>query len=709
MSNFVPASSQATGLQAIFDPGSIAIIGASSDPGKIGGLPVAFLKQRGFAGAIYPINPKASEIQALPAFADISQVPGPVDLAICAVPGALAEATVNACAAQGVKSMIMFSAGFAEVSEAGAAAQARMADVARAAGMRLAGPNCMGMANVRSGAMASFHPAFAQPMAKDGKIGLVSQSGAFGGLSTFMALKRGIAFANIITTGNEADIEASDGLIYLAEQEHIEVILLYIEGVRDGAKFLHGLRRARENKKTVIAIKLGRTEAGAEAAASHTAALAGADEVYDAIFQQYGVYRATSIEEFFDIGCAAAIAGLPKNNRTGLVTVSGGVGVLMADDGASRGLEIPELQDATKAKVKELVPFAGVRNPLYITGKVINDRSLFATAMDLLFQDSDFGVVIGFQGAALTQDGAAERVVPPWLDLKNRYPEQWIAISGLLGPEIQTALEAAGIPAFGEPTHATRAAAALSKIRAAFQEPLDIPETTTSTDLPAGTANEIASLKALQDAGLNTVSAHAAKDADAAVAAADQVGYPVVLKILSPDILHKSDIGGVKLGLGDAAAVRAAFTEIIAAAKEHAAQAHIDGCLVAPMTSGGVETILGVTRDPVFGPVVMFGLGGVFVEAMGDVSFRVAPFGIDEAHRMIQETKGAKILAGLRGAGPADIGALAKALSDLSIYAARHATQLESLEANPFLVRPAGQGAIALDAVLISNSGEPSA
>ena len=420
-------TADAEGRQALFNPRSIAIIGASSSPEKIGGLPVAYLKASGFAGPIWPINPSTDQIQGLQAWRSVADLPEAPDLAICAVPGAAAEAAVQACAAKGVRALIMFTAGFAEVSPEGAATQARMAATARAAGMRLAGPNCMGMANLTTGALCSFHPAFAQPMARDGRIGLVSQSGAFGGLSTLMAHLRGMALSHVITTGNEADVDVADGLLYLTGQAQVKVILLYIEGVRDGPRFLEGLRRAHAAGQAVVAIKLGRTAVGSAAAASHTAALAGSDAVADAVLRQFGAYRAHAIEEFFDIACAAAVAGLPRNGRTGIVTVSGGVGVLMADDAGARGLELPPLSDATQAQVRALVPFAGTRNPLDITGQVLNDKSLLRKAFDLLAADeADLSAILTFQGASLLNEANLPETLPPWLAVRQQHPERWL-------------------------------------------------------------------------------------------------------------------------------------------------------------------------------------------------------------------------------------------------------------------------------------------
>jgi len=693
-------------LQPLFAPRSVAVIGASSDPLKIGGRPVSFLKDWKFAGRILPVNPRSKEIQSLPAFASVGEVDGPVDLAICAVPGEHAMQALQDCAKKGVKAVIMFSAGFAEVNEEGARQQARMGDFVREAKMRLMGPNCMGSANLASGMIASFHPTFALPLPRNGRIGLVSQSGAFGGISIQMARERGIGFSHMITTGNEADVQAADALAWLAGDPHTRVIMLYLEGVRDGERMLDALELARRAKKPVVAIKLGRTDVGAKAAQSHTAALAGSDAVFDALFRQVGAYRAANIEEFFDIGCACAVGTYPPNNKVGIVTVSGGVGVLMADDAAMRGLNVEELPIATQKKFLELVPFAGVRNPLDVTGQILNDRSLLEKAITLVLSEANYGSLAVFQGASAADPTIAENQMAALKRVRAAFPDRLILVSGLLAPEFAKQLEAQGMPTAREPTHNLRAIAALHRFARTFEKPYDPPKVAKAkTKLPAGSLNEIDAMAALAKVGVPVNASKLAKTADEAAKAAESVGYPVALKVVSGDILHKTDVGGVKLRLADAAAVKEAFGEIMAQVPRHMPTAKIDGCLVAPMVGGGgVETILGVTNDPVFGPVVMFGLGGVLVEALGDVSFRVAPFDEAEAHVMIREIRTFKVLEGIRGAPPSDIDAIAKALSALSKFAAAHRDQIVSIEANPFLVRAKGKGAVALDAVVVTAS-----
>lgn len=685
-------------LKRMFEARSIAVIGASGDPLRIGGRPIAMIRNMGFEGDLYPINPNRDEVQGLKAYPSIADVPGAVDLAICAVPGHLVEGVLEQCIAKGVAGAIVFAGGFAEVSEEGAAAQAKLTAMVREAGMRMVGPNCMGFANFANNMPASFHPAFAQPMPK-GCIGLVTQSGAFGGLSSMMAIDRGVGFRHVLTTGNEGDVGVADCLDYLVDDPGTEVILLYIEGVRDGPAFLDALARARQAKKPVIAVKLGRTDAGAKAAASHTSALAGADAIYDAVFRQFGVHRVNSIEEFFDTGAAISVGGLPKGDSIALVTVSGGVGVLMADDAASRGLTVTELPQATQKKFKEIVPYAGVNNPLDVTGQIINQPEIFEQAMRLVLEEGDYDSIVGFQGAGLKDPAQAKSAKVMWESLKRDYPDKCFALASMMEAESQKVFEDAGLPAFHEATHATRALAAGAYFTRSFGQDFNwSPDGGAAAQLGDGPFTEASALTALEQAGVPVMPTRTAATADDAARAASELGLPVVMKIVSPDIIHKSDVGGVKLGLASEDAVRAAFDAMLTEVAAKAPDAKLEGVLLAPMISGGVETILGVHVDPVFGPAVMFGLGGVFVEVLKDVSFRIAPFDEAEARRMIDEIRGRAILDGVRGAPPADVDALAKALAALSRFAAANRDRLVSVDVNPFAVLP--KGAMALDAVI---------
>ncbi|MBL8383104.1 MAG: acetate--CoA ligase family protein [Burkholderiales bacterium] len=705
-----------TNLDALFNPASVAVVGATNDVGRIGGVPLDLMIRRGYRGRILPINPKYAEIQGLPAYPSLAAVGAPVDLVVVAVNAAAVPQTLEDAIAAGAKGMVLFSSGFAEADEAGRAAQQALAARARAAGVRLLGPNCLGLMAFASNVYATFSPAPRAGESKQGDIAIVSQSGAFGAFAYSLARIKGLGMSYWLTTGNEADIEFADCVAWLANDPATRVILGYIEGCRDGAKLKRALAAARAAGKRVVITKVGRSALGSAAAASHTAALTGEDAVYDAMFRQYGVWRARTVEELFTVGYAASMCAAPASRRIGLLTTSGGVGVLMADEAVDCGLDVAEMPAAAQAALRAKVSFAGPRNPVDITGQHQNHPELLGETLEnMLGRGPDQGrydSLLFFPAAGLLGSPRAQVVVDALIAAHRRHPDVPLGVNGLARPEQRAQFEAAGIPVLEEPSGAVRAFGALafmaeSARRAAARAPIALPAV---APLPAHALTEIEALRLLRDAGLPAMPCRHAASADEAAAAAAALGFPVVVKLSSRTITHKSDVGGVRLDLADAAAVRAAFDAVTASARRADPAAHVDGVLVAPMIRGGVECILGVQRDPVFGPVVMFGLGGVLVEALKDVSFRVAPIDEAEARAMVDEIRARRVLDGMRGAPPADVDALAAAIAALSRFAAAHADRLESLDLNPFVVLPrdgpgvGGARALALDAVLIARS-----
>jgi acyl-CoA synthetase (NDP forming) len=691
-------------LDPLFRPRSIAVIGASGTPSKIGGMPIAHLKRFGFAGPIYPVNPLHAEIQGLKAWPSIGAIGQPVDLAIVAVPAAGALEALTQAADAGVKAVVLFTSGFAEVDAAGAALQARITALAKVTGMRILGPNCLGVMSGAGCVYATFTPVISQGIAAPGGIGLVSQSGAFGGFSYAMARERGLGLSHWVTTGNEADVSLADCLDWLVEDAETRVVLAYMEGCRDGAALVRALGKARAAKKPVVIVKVGRTDLGAAAAASHTAALAGADAVYDAVFRQFGAYRAAGIEEAFDVAYGVSVAGLPRGRSIGILTGSGGAGVLMADAAASAGLDAYPMPPHAQARILARVPFASARNPVDVTGQATSDPGLMPLAWSLMLGEANYDSIVSFSSAAgLSAGGPA--LVRLAADMHASYPDRVIAISSLFSPELHRALDAAGVLTYVDPSRAVRAIAALAQFATAQASRSSAAASAVApaaVALPSGPISEVAAFACLVAAGIPVVPHRLAADVQGALEAAAAIGYPVVAKIVSPDILHKTEIQGVALDLRDRAAVTEAAPRLLQRAAEARPDARLDGVLIAPMVKGGVECILGVQRDPVFGPMVMFGLGGVMVEALRDVSFRLAPFDTAEAHCMIDEIKARPVLDGWRGRPPADLDALAAALVALSQFAASAGDRLESVDLNPFVVMPRGEGAMALDAVLVA-------
>ncbi len=693
------------GMDAIFAPRSVAVIGASGDPKRIGGRPVDFLKRHGFDGPILPINPKSSQVQGLTAYPSISESPTTPDLAVIALPAPLAVQAVEQCAARGVRGAVIFSSGFSEVDADGAALQARMVDIAREGGMRLVGPNCLGIANVRHNLYATFTPGVEKHLPKPGGVSIISQSGAFGSYCMTLVRMRGLGVNIWATTGNSCDVDFADAVAYCAQDDDTRVIMGYLEGATDRDRLVEALELARAREKPVVMMKVGRSAVGAEAAQSHTASLAGADAVYDAAFRQYGVYRAHSVDEMFDVTYACAESGSTMlGDRLGLVTVSGGVGVLMADEAEKLDLDVPALPDDAQKKLKEVLPFAGVRNPVDVTAQLVNQIDLLETNMDVLFGDGEIdGAIIFMSTVGLVAD-LNEAIRTGLERIRKKFPGRPMLFCSLTEPEGRAAYERSGFIVFEEPTRAVRAIAALRYFARSFARACEhdpIPELSSLSPLPDAMVNEIEAKALLAEAGIGVVRETLANTPEAAAQAAQEMGFPVVLKIASPDILHKSDIGGVALGLRSTEDVRSAGAQILKLVSEKMPDARIDGLIVAEQAAPGLETILGVTQDPAFGPVVMFGLGGVFVEALEDVSFRVAPFGPAEAHRMIDEIRSRKLLDAFRGAPDRDIGALADALARLSAFAAYHGAALETIDVNPLIVRASGQGAVAADCVII--------
>ena len=689
-------------LRPLLEPRAVAILGASTDPSRIGGRPLRYMLEAGFERPIYPINPNRDTVQGLKAYASIEAAPGPVDCAIVAVPAALVPAALEACAGQGVKSAVVFSSGFAEAGAEGAALQTRVTEIARRGGIRVLGPNCLGVFNAAVHFYATFSTSLDGGYPPPGRIAIISQSGAYCSHVFVLARARGLGVRYWITTGNESDVEIGECIAWAAMAEDVDLIVAYAEGARDRDALLLGLELARANAKPVIFMKVGRSEVGAEAVRSHTAALAGSDAIYAAVFRQYGVHRVRSAEDLLDTVYACSAGVYPKGRRIGLVTVSGGVGVQMADDAIDLGLDVAAMPEAAQAKLREILPFAATRNPVDITGQALSDLSLVEKNFELMLEEGGYDAIVAFLTMFAASPYIVDHLVPMLAELRQRFPERLIVLSLVAPPEIVVRYEAAGYLVFEDPSRAVAATAALMDFGASFARgrPSPAPALPAGVPpIPEGAVSEREAKAVLAAAGLPVVEERLARSAQAAARAAEELGLPVAMKLNAPGLVHKTEIGGVLLDLATVEAVRNGYEALLARAARSGARP--DGILVAPMIAGGVETILGVQRDPLFGPAAMFGLGGLFVEALDDVAFRLAPFGIDEARRMIREVKGFKVLQGARGRPPADLEALAEALARLSVLAAAGAERIESIDVNPFLVLPEGQGALALDALIV--------
>lgn len=658
------------------------------------------MRSQGFPGALYPVNPNRTEIQGLKAYPSVAALPETPDVAIVAVPAELAPPAIEDLAKRGVKAVVMFTAGFAEVDDAGAAIQGKMVETARAAGMRILGPNCLGVFDARRSYYATFSSSFDSGWPVPGRIGIASQSGAYGTHLYTLARNRGIGASLCVMTGNEADVTVGECIGWLAENPEVDVIAVYAEGIREAPGLIAALEAAKAAKKPVVMQKVGRSELGGKAAKSHTASIAGDDAVTEAVMAEFGVYRARNSEEMLDIAHTATRKIYPVKNTLGVITVSGGAGVLISDVAETLGLAMPEMPQEAQAKLRGLVPFCAPRNPVDATAQVSNDVTLVKTFTESMVRDGGYSTVLGFFSMT-----ASSRRWPSIREQLNAVrvenPGRLYALSVIVPPAGRDELEADGWVVHEDPTRAVTAIDAMGRFGAAFAAgPGQPAPVVPAVTLPAVNPSEAEAKRLLGAAGIASAPEAACATVDEAVAAAGRFGFPVVLKILSPDIVHKSEIGGVLLDIADADAVRSGFALLLERAKTAAPKARIEGVLVAKQLKGGVECILGIHRDPVFGPMAMFGLGGIFVEVLKDVVFRRCPFGPDTAEAMIRSIKGAPLLLGARGRKKADVKALANMLSRLSAFATAAGERLQSIDLNPVLAMPEGEGAFAVDAVI---------
>ncbi|MBE9604281.1 acetate--CoA ligase family protein [Acetobacteraceae bacterium H6797] len=684
-------------IGALLRPRSVAVIGASADAGKMTGRPVGYLQKYGFDGDIWPVNPRVEAIAGLRCYPDVASLPGAPDAAIVLLGPDRAEAAVRDLAARGCQAAIVLASGYGEANEDGARKQQALKDAAGS--MRLLGPNTIGLVNLTDGMMLSATGALEVGNLAVGRISVVSQSGGILGSLLSRAADRGIGFAKLVSTGNEADIDSSEMIAHLVEDEATDVIAVYMEGLRRPEVFKRAARRAAELGKPIVVYKVGRSDSGARAATSHTGALAGADRVYDALFRQYGVIRAESFTDLLDIPAALASGRRMKGDRVAILTSTGGAGTLLADNCGLAGIEVPMPDAVTTQRLATLLnedPGAIGRNPVDVTLAGLRP-DLFRGAIDALLESPsyDAAVVVIGSSALATPDIVAGAIV----ECQARSEKPVLAYVSPHAPHLVRLLNGQGIPAFATPESCATVLRALHRPALPPLVNAEAEDATVLAGLPAGNLNEAESKAIFARFGVPVTREAVAADAEGAAVAARELGGEVVLKVLSRAIAHKSDIGGVRVGLKPEEVSEACVT-MLQRLREAGAPTP-EGFLVQERIRGGVEMILGFHRDPQLGPVILLGSGGVAAELFQDTTLRLLPISRPDAEAMVEELKAARLLRGYRGAAPADIPALVDAVMAFAAMAVAAGERLQEAEINPLFVLPAGQGARAVDGLAV--------
>jgi acetate---CoA ligase (ADP-forming) len=691
-------------LDPFFSPRSIAVIGASRSPGTIGWQIIDNLLRHGFQGTLYPVNPAAPAIHSVPAYPSVSAIPGEVDLAVVVVPKQHVEAVVEECGQKGVRAVVVISAGFREVGGSGIERERRLVELVRSHGMRLVGPNCMGVLNAAP--EVSMNATFAPTMPPHGAVSFMSQSGAMGVTILDYAAEYGIGINHFVSVGNKPDVSGNDLIEFWASDAGTRVILMYLENFGNPRRFTK-IARSVTRVKPIIVVKSGRSTAGALAASSHTGALAGLDIATDALLEQCGVIRVDTVEELFDLAMAFGELPIPRGNSVAIITNAGGPGIIIADACEAGGLAVRELSPETQAKLRSVFPEeASVRNPVDMIASATPEG--YRVALEAVLDDPNVDAAIAafVPPLGLRQEDVARAIVQ--VVQQQRGKPVLAVLMGRAGlPQGRAQLKEAGVPAYIFPESAARALAAMYRHRRWLERaPGAIREFAVDDDAVASIiASALAAgrehltteeaLGILRAYGIPTAGSRIAANADEAAAAAEEVGLPAVLKVLSPDIVHKTDIGGVALDLRSAADVRAAYEAMMDRIRSVQPDARIEGVLVQRFVRGGRETIIGVSQDPAFGPLLMFGLGGIHVEALKDVAFRIHPVSDVDADEMIHSIRGFQLLEGMRGERPADLRALREAVERISQLVGRHPAIAE-LDINPLLALE--RGTLALDA-----------
>ncbi|MBU1343464.1 MAG: acetate--CoA ligase family protein [Proteobacteria bacterium] len=698
-------------LDAIFAPETIAVIGASTQKGKVGHDIFANILSGGYTGTLYPVNPKAKSVLSVKCYTSIANIPDPIDLAMIILPPKAALQSVKECIAKGVKGIVIVSAGFKEVGGEGAQIEIKIKSLCTKAKVRLVGPNCLGVINPSP--KVSLNASFSSRMPTPGNVSFISQSGALCTAVLDYAADKGFGFSKFISIGNKADVDELDLLRYYHNDPDTDVVMIYMEELsRSAQEFISEVRdmTSGTNPTHVIAIKSGSSDAGAKAAASHTGALAGSDALYDAIFNMAGILRCATVNQLFDYAQAFAANKYPTGDKIAIITNAGGPGIIATDMSEQSGLKLAKFSEETIKELRKYLPAtANFHNPVDVIGDAAKDRYENTLATVLSDRGVDAALIILTPQSMTDAIGTAEAIVSI---AKNSIKPIVCSFMGVVDvSDGVKLLQQHKIPVYQFPESAARSLGALRKgvkwlsrkILPQFDLVYDVEKANKIIDGCMKTGKtvlgELDGSELLQCYGFKTLPMALAVNKKQALQVADQMGYPVVMKIVSPDILHKTDAGGVVVGVKDGRGVENAFEIIMEKSKAYNPDAQIEGILIQKMAPKGKEVILGLSKDPVFGHAVMFGLGGIFVEVYKDVVFRLSPMGRNVARRMVKSIKGYPILKGWRGEKPSDIETIEKHIISLKAMADNH-PMIKELDINPLFVHEEGQGATVADIII---------
>ncbi|HAA93469.1 MAG TPA: CoA-binding protein [Rhodospirillaceae bacterium] len=693
-----------TAIEKLIQPRSIAIIGASADFHKLNGRVMKFLIDHGFRGDVYPVNPKYDAIGDLKCYPSVDELPKAADLAVITVPAALVSEAVAACGRKGIEAAVLFSSGFKEVGGDGVRLEQELIATAEEAGVRICGPNTIGLINCFDNAFASFTQ-YGYGANVTGPVSFISQSGAFGTAIAALARDRGIGLGYFISTGNECDLSVPEITHATLEDDRINVATCYVEGIKHGDNWIALAERSLELSKPVVITKVGRTDAGKRAAASHTGSLAGAEEVFDGIARQYGLIRARNEEHMMDLADAFMLCDLPEGPGVAVITQSGGAGVMMTDRAVELGLNVPQPSEDVREAVKEVIPaFGSANNPIDVTAQFLMNPAVLRDSVVRVFDDPDIHIaVIWLQLMHDHVDLLVDIFKQAKALAKKPFMVAWVGASEEAREkmrEIGICCLRGGEPAIDAVAGLVQFAETKRRYGTVLTERAESEAAVSLLGDHSGVVGSIAAGAMLAEAGVNLPQHSLCQNAAEAVAAAKTFGGKVALKVESPDILHKTDAGGVRLGLEGKTAVDAAYGAIVSAAKTYDPNAKIEGVLVEAMAEPAVEMVIGLKRDPAFGNVIMVGLGGVFVEVMKDVAIRLCPVTLAEALHMLETLRSSSILDGVRGGPVADRTKLAQMIVDVSRFGAAAGDNLVELDLNPVFAGP--DGAVAVDWLMVT-------